>query len=378
MDKISVAKCHEYSDTEVQAAVDRAVNALGGLESIIKPGDRVFLKLNLLMKKRPEEAVTTHPAVVKAVAKKLVKLGAHVVIGDSPGGPFNKTILNGIYRQCGIEEVAKELNVELNYNTEVINVSFPDGEVVKQFSLCKAMVETDKLVSLSKLKTHGMTRFTGAVKVMFGAIPGLEKAEYHFRMPGIKEFSNMLVDLALATKPCFHLVDGVVGMEGEGPSGGKPKDLGVLIAGFNPFAVDAVAVKVAGIDPLSVPTVVRAKERKLPWSLEHVDLVGDNISFPVAKFEVPEIRREARFPFPTGINNFLEQYLSPKPVFSRDICSKCGHCVHSCPPKILKMGENNPELDIDKCIRCFCCQELCPEKAVEIKRSLLGKLIFNK
>ncbi len=211
-------------------------------------------------------------------------------------------------------------------------------------------------------------------------MPGLEKAEYHLRMPNLTDFSHMLIDLALVTKPTLNIMDAIIGMEGAGPSGGTPKEVGVLLASTNPFALDVVAATMIGMDGLSVPTIKGAQERDLPWSLEQIEVIGDAFSQgvkPLVQFDVPPIHHHVRFPFPKSVNRFLERYLRPKPVFAQDICVKCGDCVNLCPPKALTMGPDIPSLDVGNCIRCFCCQELCPKKAVHIKRPWLTKKLFK-
>ncbi|MDK2823375.1 MAG: hypothetical protein PWQ67_279 [Clostridia bacterium] len=371
MSKVAVINCTEYEFDKVSMEFKRGISLLGGWQQYIKPGDKVFLKLNLLMKKRPEEAVTTHPVVVEAVTKELLALGARVIIGDSPGGPFTVRALQNIYKATGIQEVAEKTGAELNFNVEGLDVRFPEGKIIKKFHLCKAMVEADKIISISKLKTHQMTKFTGAVKVLFGAIPGLNKAEYHLKMPNINDFSNMLIDLALCVNPVLHIMDGIVGMEGHGPSAGNPRQVGKLFLSTNPFALDWVALHVVGIRPKTIPTVSLAAKRNIYHGPDNGDFIGDKIETINPPFNAPEISGEVKFPLP----KFISDYLRPKPMFSPEVCIGCGQCAQHCPPKAIKIRNNFPDLNLQECIRCFCCQELCPHKAVEIKRSFLSKLL---
>jgi len=371
MAKVAIVNCLEYNIEQVTEQLTRGLGLIGGWEQFIKPGDKVFLKLNLLMKKRPEEAVTTHPVLVEAVTKKLLELGTQVVIGDSPGGPFTVWSLKSIYKAAGIEEVARRTGAQLNYDTTGVNVAFPQGKIIKNFQLCKAMVEGVKIISLSKLKTHQMTKFTGAVKVLFGAVPGLQKAEYHLKMPKVSDFCDMLIDLVLCVNPVLHIMDGIVGMEGHGPSAGSPRKVGKLIISTNPFALDWAALDVVGIKQTTVPTVNQALKRGIYPGPDKGDFVGDSIEPLTPPFKAPEISGEVRFPVP----GFISDYLRPKPVFSPEICIGCGECTRHCPPKALVLENNFPKLNLAQCIRCFCCQELCPHKAVQVKRSALGKLL---
>ena len=323
------------------------------------------------MKKKPEEAVTTHPAVVEAVARLLRDRDAIVIIGDSPGGPYLPGRLKSIYRVCGIEGVALRTGAILNYDVSETVVSFPEGRVTRSFHVINPVLEADYVISLSKLKTHVMTKFTGAAKNLFGTIPGLRKADYHLKMPRVNDFSEMLIDLALCVKPALNIMDGIVAMEGKGPSGGKPRQVGALLVSDDPFALDVVALNLVGIPPETVPTVARAKARGLVYDLSQVEIYGDLSQWSIKPFEAPKISGNVKFPVPDLITSALR----PKPVFLRDMCVGCGDCVANCPPQALKIKDGYPSVSLEKCIRCFCCQELCPRKAVEIKRNPLGRLL---
>lgn len=368
---VAVIPCDDYQPLLIENAFKEGFKYIGNWKNQIKPGTKVFLKLNLLMKKRPDEAVTIHPSVVEQAVKELQNLGAVVTIGDSPGGPFTKSSLRAIYKVCGIEEVAQKTGAKLNFNTDEIQVLCKEGKIMRSFTMCKAMVESDVIVSISKMKTHMMTRFTGAVKVMFGAIPGLQKAEYHLKMPKVEDFADMLIDINFAIKPVVHIMDAVVGMEGKGPSGGEPKKVGALLFSENPFALDYIAVKLMGLNPDGIPTVKRANERKI-IEPQAIPVLGSSLEqWKIKPFKAPKISGQVNFPIP----HFFSQYLRPKPEFHTNKCTRCGDCVRLCPPQALTLKNKVPELNTKDCIRCFCCQELCPKKAVDVKRTVIGKLL---
>lgn len=379
MEKVSLIKCDDYSYIQMKAAMEESFKNMGGIDKYIKHGERVLLKVNLLMKKRPEEATTTHPVFVKALAEVLIEYGAEVIIGDSPGGPFNTSALKGIYKACGIEEIANELGAEINYNTKSVEIKNMDGLILKRITAIEVLKKVDKVISVSKLKTHGMMMFTGAVKNMFGIVAGLEKAEYHVRMPKIIDFSNALVDICLAAKPILSFMDAVVGMEGAGPSAGDPREIGAVIASTSPYHLDVAATYMIGLAPTKVPTVQRCVERGLcKGNFEDIELIGDNIKeFVLDDFVVPDIRSldilEGRVP--EFLKDILNGLMQPKPVFIHDKCVGCSDCAKNCPPRVIKMVNNKPIVNLDECIRCFCCQELCPVKAVKIHRPLLMKLL---
>lgn len=377
---VSAVRCQSYDVSEVEKAIDSTFVNLGGIDQFVSKGDRVFLKLNLIIKKDPKEAATTHPAVVEAVVRKLISKGATVVIGDSPGGPYNKAILQNLYRVCGIEKVAEDTGAELNFDCSYKEYNYTDGVATKKLTLIEPLMNCDKVISISKLKTHGMTLYTGAVKVMFGTIPGLTKAEYHFKMPDIKDFSNLLVDICQVTKPELSIIDGVYGMEGDGPTAGSPVKSNIILASKSPYDVDIAGAHVMGIDPFDVPTIQRAIERGLSEkSIDHIQVVGEKLDDFKKQYKTPNTKHinfiEGKFPKP--IERFLNRRLSPKPVFVKDICVGCGKCKEACPPKAIEMVNRRPKVDFDKCIKCFCCQELCPKKAVEVKRSFIANIILK-
>lgn len=363
----------------VEESIHQSFVNMGGIDKFIDKEDKVLLKLNLLMKKKPEDATTTHPMFAKALAKILIDYGAEVIIADSPGGPFNINALKGVYKACGIEKIADEMGAKLNYNTNSMEIKNEKGLILKKITAIEVLREVDKVISVSKLKTHGMMMFTGAVKNMFGIVAGLEKAEYHVRMPENRDFSNALLDICLAAEPVLSFMDGIIGMEGDGPSAGIPKDVGVVIASTSPYHLDVVATTVIGLTPSKVPTIQRCVERGLcKGNLEDIDLKGSSIEKLIVKdFLVPEIRSldllEGKVP--KFLRDILNSLLQPKPVFLHNKCVGCKDCAVNCPPQVINMVDKKPIVDLDGCIRCFCCQELCPVKAIDIHRPILMKLL---
>ena len=380
MENVSLVGCDDYELKQVRRAIDKSFENIGGIDKYIKPGEKVLLKINLLMKKKPEEVTTTHPAFVRALAEKLIEHGAKVIIGDSPGGPFNERMLKGVYKVCGIEAVAEQTGAILNYDTSSIEVKAENSKLLGQLTVIGIMNEVDKVISVAKLKTHGMALFTGAVKNMFGIVPGLLKAEYHFKMPDIIDFSDALVDICEFSKPILSFMDGIIGMEGDGPSAGTPRKVGVVLASASPYHLDVVASSLIGLNPIDVPTVKRSVERGICLgNLKDIRIVGEEMeSFIIREFKVPNIRSVHFFrgKLPISLEKRLNSLFQPKPVFDYTTCVGCQDCVESCPPKTIGMVNNKPVVNMDNCIRCFCCQELCPQKAVKIHRPwLLNKIM---
>ena len=367
--KVGLFSCNTYDPLLIQETLEEA---FAKNPEWLKDfnGKKVYLKLNLLMKKKPEDAVTTNPAVVEAVVRILQNLKAEVTIGDSPGGPYIPASLKSIYRVCGIEKVAESTGANLNYDVSEEKVAFMAGKVVKSFVLTSPVMAADKVISISKLKTHMMAKYTGAVKNLFGTIPGLNKVGYHLRMPNVDDFCDMLVDLALCVYPSLNIMDAITAMEGDGPSAGQPRQVGALLVSADPFALDVAALSLVKIEPGTVPTVARAKIRGLAARLEDIEIVGDTLGdLQIEGFKTPKIKGHVRFPIP----DILERAIRPRPVFIRSKCLGCGDCAVNCPPGAIKLEQGFPNVDLTACIRCFCCHELCPHNAIEIKRSLFAR-----
>lgn len=375
---VSLGHCSDYDYDSVRSGIKETIKNLGGLEAYLTPKEKVLLKVNLLMKKKPEEATTTHPIFVKALSDELLDFGVTVFIGDSPGGPFNEHSLRGIYKVCGYEEIARHSEIALNYNIGHREVKHSGGILLKQLTVGDFVLEADKIISVSKLKTHGMMKFTGAVKNMFGIIPGLLKAEYHFKMPDVVNFSQMLVDVCTYASPVLSFMDGIVGMEGAGPSGGTPRQVGVIIGSDSPYHLDVVATQLIGIDPMGVPTVARTIENNLVSpDYKDIKMVGASpLEWQIQDYVTPNISSvEFSKNLPAPFKGWVDGALRPRPVFRHQQCIGCGDCAEACPPHVIEMKNRRPYVNLDGCIRCFCCQELCPAIAIEIKRPWLMQIL---
>ena len=370
--RVAVVRCETYEPPEVSGATRRALELLGGAERFVSPGERIVLKPNLLVASAADKAVTTHPAVFSAVAAALAEAGAVLTWGDSPG--FGGAL--GVGKRAGISQAAERLGIQMAAFEHGRTVPFTDGRLIKQFTIAEGVAAADGLVSLPKLKTHALTRMTGAVKNQFGCIPGLLKGEFHTRMPDVERFSQMLVDLNRLLGPRLFVMDAVVAMEGNGPRGGDPRQVGVLLASDDPVAIDALGCRIMALDPGLVDTVVYGEKWGL-GSASDIEILGDDL--PV----LPDYRvNRAPTSTTSGLGSSLgKRLLAPRPFIIAQRCTRCGTCVHVCPvdPKAVDWVESDksrpPAHDYDRCIRCYCCQEMCPERAIEVKTPLLGRLI---
>ena len=366
-------RCATYDPVTVEASVREAVRLLGGISEHVTGGERVLIKPNMLAARRPDQAVTTHPEIVRAAIRLVKEAGGVPIVGDSPAGPSTERILRHLADRTGISEVCAQEGVPFALFTEYETVVYDDGKVAKTFNLTKTLQEVDAVISLAKLKTHSFTRYTGAVKNLFGLVHGLKKAEYHMRMRSPEAFSEMLVDLAEHVRPRLTIMDGIVGMDGDGPSGGRRRELGVVLASTDPHALDAVALQLVGAEPESVWTVKAAMNRGLlPGDFRAgIDVIGETLDeLRVHDFKMPpKLRMFGGIPGVLG--GFVAEGVARKPVFSRELCSGCGRCVEICPAEALSLRDDElPTVAVrrDLCIRCYCCHEVCPENAVQLRR----------
>lgn len=357
-------------------ALRESLRALFDSEAVIKPGQKVLLKPNLLQAKPPDAAVTTHPAVVAAVARMVKSVGATPIIADSPGGAFNAASLRRVYQTTGMVATAEETGALLNYDCGSVRVAHPEGRVTQTLDAMRVAVEADAIINLPKLKTHGLTQLTGAIKNLFGTVPGITKAAYHARFPTVDRFSAMLIDILAYYKPVLTVMDAVVGMEGDGPSGGSPRQIGVLIAGTDGVAVDVVAASLVGAVPPSVPPIAAAVRRKISTGrVEDIELSGA----PVDAVRVTGFRRHssgtqhARM-LPSVIPRWITDQLLANPQ-AGDRCTACGVCVDNCAVRAIAIVDGRAHTDLGRCIHCFCCHELCPEDAVELHQPILARLL---
>lgn len=376
---ISVCSCENYEYGRLKAALLRSFENLGGVGKFINKGDRVLLKVNLVMKKKPEDAATSNPEFVAALSEILIEHGAEVIIGDSPGGLFNDIVLQGIYKTCGMSYAAEKSGAKLNHNTGSVNMQNPRAKKLKTLTVTDMLNDVDKVISVSRLKAHGMTRFTAAVKNMFGTVPGTIKAEYHFNCPDVSHFAELLVDICLNANPVLSFIDAITAMEGNGPTAGTPRDIGVILAGESPYTLDLAASRIISAEPSSLPTLKESIDRGLcPASPDKLNYIGDDInSFVVNDFKLPE-KHSLHFlgsnP-PKALAKLVNLYVQPRPTVNQRLCIGCGDCARNCPAKTIYMESRKPKIGLENCIRCFCCQELCPKKAIDIKHPKIFKLL---
>ncbi|MBQ7095209.1 MAG: DUF362 domain-containing protein [Clostridia bacterium] len=364
------APCKEYNKEDVKEAL-RGICDL----SWVREGMKVAIKVNLITALSPDRAGTTHPVVIDAMCDLLLEQGASVVIGDSPGGVWTAAYLDYVYRATGLSALERE-GVTLNRDFSVKTASHPDAKIAKSFEYTGYLDACDAIINICKLKSHGMMGMSAAVKNMFGAIPGITKPQYHYRFPDPRDFSDMILDIQSYFKPRLNVVDAIVGMEGNGPTQGTPKPLGLLLAGENPYQLDLACCMLMSIDPEKVPTVEAAIRRGLSEKDPHsLSCYQDLLPFSCKDFKIPPTTKPLTFLSEKGVFSklagpLLRWLLLSRPVVRKKSCVGCKKCAEVCPAKAIEMKDHLPKIDRAACIRCFCCQELCPKGAMKVRKTL--------
>jgi uncharacterized protein (DUF362 family) len=336
--------------------INSLLTPLGYLNKYIKKDERILLKVNLLNASIPSKAVVTNPILVKRTAEAVLKAGGEPFIGDSPSGQFTKRRLKKVYEKAGLVKISKELGIELNFDTKTKKVSILHGKRLKKVQICDFIINADKIISLPKLKTHSYQILTLAIKNMYGAVPGLTKAKYHSTNIRRTSFADMLIDVHSVVKADLIIVDGIIGMQGQGPASGNPVNVGVILAGENAIAMDIAVCKMLGIEPVGIPVLKRAKVRGL-WPKE--------IIYPIL---TPDDVKYKDFILPSTADYILTGKKTPEQsprITSK--CNSCGLCVEICPKKVITIASQRAQIDYSGCIKCYCCHEVCPEEAIELE-----------
>jgi uncharacterized protein (DUF362 family)/NAD-dependent dihydropyrimidine dehydrogenase PreA subunit len=369
--RVSLQGLKSYDPTDTLAALEKLLQPLGGMPAFVKPGQKVLIKPNLLAGKAPDKAVTTHPEIVRAVIKLAQKAGGEVVLGDSPGigSPEN------VARKSGIMAVVEETGSRFVPFETSVSIRSTSG-TFQQFEVAQEILAADVIINLPKLKTHQMMGLTCGVKNMFGAVVGLRKPRLHLQAGTDKAFfALMLLELCEILAPALTIVDAVIGMEGEGPGSGDPVQIGALLAGSHPQAVDTVATELVGLLPHQIWTQQQAIDTKRPYThLQQLELCGDPLEFLKINNFRPAKMTDVNFGLKGGLKHYLRNALTARPAPDHKLCKRCNDCVTHCPAEAMKIVHNKLLIDYNSCIRCFCCQELCPHGALETKQGILLRL----
>lgn len=369
--RVALVAAEDYGPATVAPALRRLMELLGGMSRFVKPGQRVLLKPNMLAGKPPEQAVTTHPEVLRTVIQLVQEAGGIVAVGDSPG--IGQPL--AVAKRCGLLQVIEETGCHFAPFADSVRVR-PRGRTFQHLELARDALEADVIINLPKLKTHQMMGLTCGVKNLFGCVVGMRKPALHLQAGADKAlFALMLLELAEQLAPALTIADAIVGMEGNGPGSGDPVRIGALLAGANPVALDTVACQLVNLPRSEVWTARLAEQTgRAGASPSDIELLGDPLSQLICPNFRPAADTDVGFGLPAWLRRPLRRSMSawPKPDGQR--CQQCGLCVRHCPPQAMAIHNGRLRIDRRRCIQCFCCQELCPFGALLTRQGLLLRL----
>ena len=369
--KVAIVQCFDYDKEKVFQAVHKALEYFGGIEAMVQAGQNVLLKPNMLSAKAPERGITTHPVILEAMVREVQTAGGNAWIGDSPAGAIKG--IKRYWEKTGFLDVAERTGARL--------ISFEaDGSIDKQvenriYHIAKAVHEADVVINLPKFKTHGFALYTGAIKNLYGTLPGFQKACFHKSHPHPANFSNIIVDLYDIIKPVFHLMDGILGMEGNGPSTGDLRQVGLILAAQDGIALDTIASHIMGFQEDEIDAIRIAGERGIGMAKRNqIEVLGNTLdTVQISDFNLPS--NHLMKLVPEFLVKWVGKFLWVRPYANRELCTHCKLCAEGCPVKAIQMVDGYPVMDYKKCINCMCCNESCPSNAIIQKLSWLAKKI---
>ncbi len=385
---VSLSPCRDYGEENVTRALREVLDPIGGLD-FVTPGMTVGIKANLVSAMKPHEAATTHPALLCALVRMLKERGAgRIIIGDSPGGLYTSAFVGHVYDAAGMKAVTP-CGGELNQDFSTKEVTFPEAKVLRSFTYTAWLDACDAIIDFCKLKSHGMMGMSAATKNMFGVIPGTMKPEYHFRFPNMTDFSDMLIDINayFESKVKLCIADAVEGMEGNGPTQGTPRHIGLVLASASPHTLDLTCAHLLGLTPDAVPTLVAAQGRGyIPASVSELSVcMGEEEineatleGWVVKDFQHIATRHSLLFESRGKlVGGFIRAVLNAKPKLYAKDCIGCGKCQNICPAKAIVIKDKKAVIHRPDCIRCFCCQEFCPTGAMKVHRTWIARLLVK-
>lgn len=367
---VSIVKCQHYEERLVLSGLQRALDLIGGIHTFVKRGDRVLLKPNLLYGKSPEKAVTTHPFLIKGAIQMIKEAGGSPILGDSPG--VGSAL--GVAGKAGIKRIADAMGCPIiEFNRPVLPKG-RKGAIFKNIEIDQAVFEADVVINLPKWKTHAQMLLTLGVKNLFGCIPGPRKALWHLKAGEDRQtFAQILLDVYHIIQPSLTILDGIIGMEGNGPNSGRPIPIGLILASGDSLSLDQVVCDLLGILRESLLTNRVAFEQGV--EKDGIDILGEKVEeVKISNFKFPTLS-QMDWGLPSFLSKALKNTLTSKPMVDQEICNMCGQCVEICPPRALVRKEKNLIFDYGRCIRCFCCLEICPEGAISIKAGWALKMV---
>jgi len=349
---------HPATYQDVSQAVKRAFE----LFPLDVRSKKVLIKPNVLRASQPEESITTHPSVLRAVVEQVEMMGpASIIVGDNPG-VFSYGANEEAFIKTGLMEAAK--GYYQNIGNDAVKVDF-NPDFMPTISVSRIILESEFIISVPRFKTHGLTIVSGGIKNSYGFLPGAQKARLHKAAGNPERFNEMVAEVFRIRVPDFFVLDGIVAMEGNGPASPDLRKINLILAADNAVALDSVIARMMGCDPGRLRFLQKAKELGLgDYDLKKIEIIGNMKAIP--DFKLPPLGGEA-----VHGNKTIEELFNSKvilrPSIDQESCTSCSTCVNQCPVSALTMGDRFPIVDTNRCITCFCCQEICPSKSITLQ-----------
>ncbi|MBF0547462.1 MAG: DUF362 domain-containing protein [Candidatus Riflebacteria bacterium] len=374
--KVSIQKCKDYLFPELETSLLNLISPFGSISGILRGRKKVLLKPNMLSPQPPEKAITTHPKIVEWLSQKFISAGAEVMIGDSP--PLAIGQIENYWNKTGMREVSNKTGARLVYFEKEKSkiISLNGSKKTFTVSVPELIFDPDLvIVNLPKFKTHNLTVITGAIKNFFGLLPGLQKPKLHKEFPLPYDFGKMIASVSNIFKNSFTIMDGITGIDENGPTGGRKIQPGILLASESALALDLVFCAIVGLDPTKIPVLPEASRQNFgPYTLSELELFGETIEeIKLHDFHLPKPSIVSKLP--GSMVKLAQRLLKAKPRVDVVKCIRCGACVNVCPASAIFRKADEIKINHSKCIVCFCCTEVCPVNALGISTSpLLGML----
>ncbi len=345
----------DIQNNEISEIIKNVFDIFGVAEKV--KDKKVLVKPNLLGPYPPERGVTTDPRIISAIIKKLKRYSPKdIIVGDNSGSihfdPLKIAKITGILDASG--------GCYSNISKEVVEVKV-ESKFIEELFISKIVKEADYIINVPKFKTHSLTTITGAIKNMFGIIPGGKKAKLHTYAQSVKEFAELLVDIYQIRVPDLNIMDAIIGMEGMGPTNGKIRIINKVISSDNGISLDSVMATMMGLKPDTIELLQISKKRNL-GKIDISNIIIDGELEVISGFRTPNngfLQRIRKKMIP-----HIFSFAVVKPIVNHNKCKICKKCIEVCPVFAMNLTNKFPEADRKKCISCFCCDEHCPYGAI--------------
>jgi uncharacterized protein (DUF362 family)/NAD-dependent dihydropyrimidine dehydrogenase PreA subunit len=370
--KVAIVACDSYNRPDIEAAVEQAVDLLGGMARFIRPGERVLVKPNLCLAEPPEKSITTHPEIVRKIALMGNEAGAQVIVGDNPVGDADRSRLNKIWERTGVGVILEGIRCERSFLDRGMTV-FTSRIKEQDYSyyLSKELFDLDLIINVPKFKTHSLMAFTGAVKNLYGLLPGNSKKKLHSELPVHEDFATLLADVYHLIRPGLNIMDAVIGIEGDGPGAqGTCRKIGLIMASDDGFALDSVAARLMNLEPSFILTNrIGGAKGFGEIDMQQIEILGE----PLAKYIMEDFKMPATSRYRPDLTHLLFNLARAYIKILPETCKACGLCVPNCPADSIQILDGTALIDQKTCISCMTCHEICPEGAVWAERSAFYK-----